>query len=42
MTAASSGRTSTLRDVAGSYVALMKPRIIELLLLTTVPVMFLA
>ena len=30
------------RDVALSYVALTKPRIIELLLLTTVPVMFLA
>ncbi|GAA1731061.1 heme o synthase [Aeromicrobium alkaliterrae] len=30
------------RDVVGAYVALMKPRIIELLLLTTVPVMFLA
>ena len=32
----------SVRDVAGAYVALMKPRIIELLLLTTVPVMFLA
>src|SRR5262245_3698756 len=30
------------RDVVGAYVALTKPRIIELLLLTTVPVMFLA
>jgi protoheme IX farnesyltransferase len=30
------------RDVVGAYVGLMKPRIIELLLLTTVPVMFLA
>ena len=30
------------RDVATAYVGLMKPRIIELLLLTTVPVMFLA
>lgn len=29
-------------DVLNAYVALMKPRIIELLLLTTVPVMFLA
>jgi protoheme IX farnesyltransferase len=29
-------------DVAAAYVALTKPRIIELLLLTTVPVMFLA
>ncbi|HET6627892.1 MAG TPA: heme o synthase [Nocardioidaceae bacterium] len=32
----------TLRDVLGAYVGLTKPRIIELLLLTTVPVMFLA
>lgn len=31
-----------VQDVLGAYVALMKPRIIELLLLTTVPVMFLA
>jgi protoheme IX farnesyltransferase len=38
---ASDGRPSR-RDVVGAYVALMKPRIIELLLLTTVPVMFLA
>jgi protoheme IX farnesyltransferase len=30
------------RDVIGAYIGLMKPRIIELLLLTTVPVMFLA
>jgi protoheme IX farnesyltransferase len=30
------------RDVIGAYVALTKPRIIELLLVTTVPVMFLA
>jgi heme o synthase len=35
------GRT-TPRDVVAAYVGLMKPRIIELLLLTTVPVMFLA
>ena len=34
--------TTTRRDVVLSYVALTKPRIIELLLLTTVPVMFLA
>ena len=34
--------SSTRRDVVLSYVALTKPRIIELLLLTTVPVMFLA
>ncbi|MGI8900916.1 MAG: heme o synthase [Nocardioides sp.] len=33
---------AALRDVVGAYVGLMKPRIIELLLLTTVPVMFLA
>jgi heme o synthase len=31
-----------LRRVIGSYVALMKPRIIELLLITTVPAMVLA
>ena len=30
------------RDVLSAYVALTKPRIIELLLVTTVPVMFLA
>jgi len=34
--------SSTLSDRIGAYVALTKPRIIELLLLTTVPVMFLA
>ena len=34
--------TTSPLDVVGAYVALMKPRIIELLLLTTVPVMFLA
>jgi len=33
---------TTVRDLVGAYVGLMKPRIIELLLLTTVPVMFLA
>jgi protoheme IX farnesyltransferase len=33
---------SRLRDVIGAYIGLTKPRIIELLLLTTVPVMFLA
>lgn len=37
----SGGRTRWV-DVVGAYVALTKPRIIELLLLTTVPVMFLA
>lgn len=36
-----SGR-STLRDVVSAYVGLTKPRVIELLLLTTVPVMFFA
>jgi protoheme IX farnesyltransferase len=38
-TTAGWGRT---REVLGAYVALTKPRIIELLLLTTLPVMFLA
>ncbi|HEX6517516.1 MAG TPA: heme o synthase [Nocardioidaceae bacterium] len=33
---------ATPRDVVAAYIGLMKPRIIELLLLTTVPVMFLA
>ena len=33
---------SSAGDVVRAYIALMKPRIIELLLLTTVPVMFLA
>ncbi|MBA2463379.1 MAG: protoheme IX farnesyltransferase [Nocardioidaceae bacterium] len=33
---------TTVWDLVGAYVGLMKPRIIELLLLTTVPVMFLA
>jgi len=40
--AAESGRRPRLVDRMGAYVALTKPRIIELLLLTTVPVMFLA
>jgi len=35
-------RGAPLRVVVGAYVALTKPRIIELLLLTTIPVMFLA
>jgi protoheme IX farnesyltransferase len=34
--------TSSLRDRVGAYVALTKPRIIELLLVTTVPAMVLA
>src|SRR5680860_1139499 len=33
---------TAMRDVLAAYVGLTKPRIIELLLLTTVPVMFLA
>lgn len=33
---------TTLKDVLGAYVGLTKPRVIELLLLTTVPVMFFA
>ena len=37
-----SSPSARLRDVLGAYVDLTKPRIIELLLLTTVPVMFLA
>lgn len=39
---ASVGDFSSSRAVVGAYIALTKPRIIELLLLTTVPVMFLA
>jgi protoheme IX farnesyltransferase len=35
-------RSSSMRDVVRAYVGLTKPRIIELLLVTTVPVMFLA
>ncbi len=33
---------ATAKDVVAAYVGLMKPRVIELLLLTTVPVMFFA
>ena len=33
---------SGLKFLVGQYVSLMKPRIIELLLITTIPVMFLA
>jgi heme o synthase len=36
------GTAAGWRDVLGAYVALTKPRIIELLLVTTIPVMFLA
>ena len=39
---ATNTRAVGIRDITSAYVALMKPRIIELLLLTTVPVMFLA
>lgn len=35
-------RSASLRDVLGAYLGLTKPRIIELLLVTTVPAMFLA
>ncbi len=41
-TAAGTPAQASLRVVLASYVALTKPRIVELLLLTTVPVMFLA
>ena len=34
--------SKTWRDVVGAYIGLTKPRVIELLLLTTVPVMFFA
>jgi protoheme IX farnesyltransferase len=37
-----SRQLTRVRDVAGAYVGLTKPRIIELLLVTTVPAMFLA
>ncbi|MBA2952862.1 protoheme IX farnesyltransferase [Nocardioides sp. MAH-18] len=36
------GERATVKDVAAAYVGLTKPRVIELLLLTTVPVMFYA
>ena len=36
------GTQSSLRDIVSAYVGLTKPRIIELLLVTTVPAMFLA
>src|SRR4051794_36892843 len=41
-TPASDAPTPTLRDRVGAYVALTKPRIIELLLVTTLPAMVLA
>lgn len=41
VSAATSGKPS-VRDVIAAYVGLTKPRVIELLLLTTVPVMFFA
>jgi len=40
--AAAASAPSRAHEVIGAYVALTKPRIIELLLLTTLPVMFLA
>ncbi|NYD41152.1 heme o synthase [Nocardioides panaciterrulae] len=40
--AAGTSGAGRLHEVVGAYVALTKPRIIELLLLTTLPVMFLA
>ena len=36
------GEPASVRDVVAAYVGLTKPRVIELLLLTTVPVMFFA
>jgi protoheme IX farnesyltransferase len=41
-TDATGPESKTWRDVVGAYVGLTKPRVIELLLLTTVPVMFFA
>ncbi len=41
-TAAGERPRATIKDVVAAYVGLMKPRVIELLLLTTVPVMFFA
>lgn len=38
----SSGRGPGVRGVLGAYLALTKPRVIELLLVTTIPAMFLA
>ena len=38
----SAAERATLKDVVAAYVGLTKPRVIELLLLTTVPVMFYA
>ena len=38
----SSDPRASVKDVVGAYVSLTKPRVIELLLLTTVPVMFFA
>jgi protoheme IX farnesyltransferase len=37
-----SGSRRSVRDVVGAYAALAKPRVIELLLVTTIPAMFLA
>lgn len=41
-TAEAAEAAKTWKDVVGAYVGLTKPRVIELLLLTTVPVMFFA
>jgi protoheme IX farnesyltransferase len=40
--AAPATERASIKDVVGAYVGLTKPRVIELLLLTTVPVMFFA
>lgn len=42
MVTATEAHKPQMRDVVAAYIALTKPRIVELLLLTTVPVMFLA
>jgi len=41
-TATDTARRPRVRDIAGAYIGLTKPRVVELLLLTTVPVMFAA
>ena len=41
-TATDTAQRPRVRDVAGAYIGLTKPRVVELLLLTTVPVMFAA
>ena len=42
MAAHGAAAPSSSRSVLGAYLALTKPRIIELLLVTTIPAMFLA